>query len=138
MNPIRTSRRNSRRGLATVEAALIFPLLLTITFAAIEYGWMFLKQEQIVDTARQAARIGAAWDSNRADVTDEIATEMQSAGMEDSGYTQRVPDPARTTRGRDYTVTISVPYHNIEITGVTLFPLPKTISATVSMQKEGP
>ena len=46
-------------GLATIEMAMVLPLLMLLTLGVIEYGWMFLKSQQITNAARQGARAGA-------------------------------------------------------------------------------
>jgi len=128
------------RGSLTVEAALLLPLVFMLTFGLIEYGWMFLKQQQITNTARQSARLGAMVDSTNATVSSNISTMMSNYGLNSSGYTATIsPANVQTAaRGSQVSVTISIPYSNIDVTGFTLLPMPATISAKVSMQKEGP
>jgi len=46
-----------RTGTTLVEAAFVLPLLLLVVLGAIEYGWLFYKQQQITNAARHAARI---------------------------------------------------------------------------------
>ena len=129
-----------RRGSLTVEAALLLPLIFMLTFGLIEYGWMFLKQQQITNTARQCARLGAMVDGTNAQVSSQIITMMNNYGLGSSGYSTTIApgNLATAPRGSQISVTISVPYSNIDVTGFTLLPLPATISAKVSMQKEGP
>jgi Flp pilus assembly protein TadG len=130
----------SRRGSLTVEAALLLPLLFMLTFGLIEYGWMFLKQQQITNTARQCARLAAMVDGTSAQVSSQITTMMNGYGLASSGYTTTVlpANVATAARGTQVSVTISIPYSNIDVTGFTLLPMPTTITAKVSMQKEGP
>lgn len=125
--------------MATVEFALIFPLVLMVTFAMMEYGWMFLKQEQLVNVAQQATRIAAGPDAANSDVTNQISTMMTSYGMGSSGYSYS-PSPMNVVvaTGTSITVQVSVPYKNIQVTGVSLFPVPTTLSASITMLKEGP
>jgi Flp pilus assembly protein TadG len=129
----------NRRGSLTVEAALLLPLLFMLTFGLMEYGWMFLKQQQITNTARQSARLAAMIDSASPDVTTQITSMMNGYGLGSSGYTMTITPANVTTapRGTQVSVTISVPYSNIDVTGFTLLPMPTTVSAKVSMQKEG-
>ena len=47
-----------RDGLAVVEMAIVLPLLILLTFGMIEYGWLFLRSQEISNAARQGARIG--------------------------------------------------------------------------------
>jgi len=128
------------RGSLTVEAALLLPLIFMLTFGLLEYGWMFLKQQQITNTARQCARLGAMVDGTNAQVTNQITSMMNNYGLGSSGYTTTISpgNVATAARGSQISVTISIPYSNIDVTGFTLLPMPSTISAKVSMQKEGP
>jgi Flp pilus assembly protein TadG len=142
----RLRRRNprlTRRGLETVEAALLFPLLLLFVFGALEYGWMFLKQQQVTNVARQGARLAATPSATVGDVTARVTSLMNDASLGSSGYTLNVSS-LNTDPGSTLTVTISVPYNNITITHMTdpsmivHLPAPATLSATVAMAKEGP
>src|SRR5271170_6707559 len=88
-----TSRRIFRReGLAVVEMAILLPLLLIIVLGMMEYGWCFLKQEQVLNTARQAARLGATVDATTAQVQNQIVTMMNSYGMPGNVYTYTLTD----------------------------------------------
>lgn len=49
-------RRASERGAAAVEFALILPILLTLVFGIIEFGWAFGQQVSLGNAAREAAR----------------------------------------------------------------------------------
>ncbi len=126
-----------RRGLATIEFALVLPLLLMLTLGPMEYGWMFLQAHKITNAAQQGARIGVLPDRTAADVEQVVATLMNRAGLADSGYTVAV-----TTRplafpedGLLLTVSVGVPYANIRLTGFPV-PLPSTLKASISMAKE--
>jgi len=79
-------------------------------------------------------------DSTNATVSSNISTMMSNYGLNSSGYTATIsPANVQTAaRGSQVSVTISIPYSNIDVTGFTLLPMPATISAKVSMQKEGP
>src|SRR5262249_2243933 len=131
----RQARRTStrRRGLATVEAALILPFVLYLTFGAIEYGWMFLKQQQITNVARQSARLAATPNAPNATVNSRISTMMTDAGLGSSGYTVTMPaNVAGVTPATTFTVKISVTYSNITLTHMSPFiPVPNTLTSTI-------
>lgn len=133
------SNRRSRRGTTIVEAAIVLPLLLTLTFAGIEYGWMMLCDQQLTNVVEQAARTAATPSSTNASVNSQITTQMTAANLGSSGYTTTYTpaNVATVATGGSLTVTISIPYKNVEVTGVTLFPLPTTISSTATVVKEG-
>jgi Flp pilus assembly protein TadG len=50
--------RSRQRGVAAVEFALVFPLLLTLVLGAIDWGWFFFIDQVITNCAREAARAG--------------------------------------------------------------------------------
>ena len=133
-------KQNRHRGLATVEAAIVFPLLLILTLGVIEYGWMFLKAQQITNAARQAARIAIRPDSSNTDVLNQIDTLMTSAEMEGSGYavTFTPADISALAVGDNLEIQVSVPWANIGLMNIPLLPAPASIQASVSMAKEGP
>ncbi len=54
------TRRGDERGAALVEAALILPVILLVTFGAIEFGIGFSQKGGIEAIARSGARTGAA------------------------------------------------------------------------------
>ena len=51
-------RKPGNAGSAVIEAALVLPVLILVTFGTIEYGWLFLKSQQIGNAARNASRMG--------------------------------------------------------------------------------
>lgn len=128
------------RGTSAVELAVTLLILMLITLGAVEYGWLFLKQEQVVNAARQAARIAATPDATNTTVTAEITTLMSNYGLASSGYTTTLTPSniATATTGSTVSVGISLNYSKIGITHFTSLPLPSTLSATVAMEKEGP
>lgn len=138
---MKTKPKKTRyRGIAAVEAAIVFPLLLLLTLGVIEYGWMFLKAEQTTNAARNGARIAIRPGENNASVAAEIDLLMSDAGMGSSGYTitftpANVTDPLL---GETLKVQISVPWANIALMNIPLLPGPANISASVAMAKEGP
>jgi len=115
-------------------------LLLLVTLGAVEYSWLFLKQEQIANAARQAARLAATPDATNAMVTSEITTLMAQYGLSGSGYTTTFTpaDVATAATGGTVEVQISVNYSKITITNFGMLPLPTTLSGIVTMIKEGP
>lgn len=137
----RVRARRIRSGLETVEAALVLPLVCLVLFGMMEYGSMFLKTEQITNTARQAARYAATPDATSAQVQSKITSMMNDAGLGSSGYqvTLTPADVAALSPGQLLTVKIIVPYGNISIGGgAQLLPTPANVGATVAMAKEGP
>ncbi len=129
---------NVRRGTAAVEAALMMPLVMFMTFALVNFGWLFIKSGQINNAARQGVRVAARADSTTAAVEAHIETLMGNAGISYDTATVLVvessipldnEDPPAT--GTIVTVTITVPYRG---TALDLIPLPLLFLVPVELQ----
>ncbi len=126
------------RGLALIEMALVFPLLVLLTFGVIEYGWLFLKAQEITNAARYGARIAIRpTDTAVGDALAAIDVLMARAGMADTGYGVTI-SPAVTEAGEAFEVKVTVPSANIAIMNAPWWPLPENLGASVTMAKEGP
>ena len=142
---VRKRKGNRSRGAAAVEAALVMPILLLVTFGAIKYGWLFLRAQQITNAARYGARVAIRADASPTDVTTAIANLMTAAGMGDSGYNVTITLEGGSGwnvedelgAGDAITVEVSVPGANIDIMDVPLFPDVGDVGASVTMAKEG-
>ena len=128
------------RGVITVEAAIVFPLIVVITLGAIEYGWLFLKAQQTTNAARQGARVAIRPGATAVDVDDAISTLMTSAGMGTAAYTVTTwpEDISLLGTGDALEVQVTVPCQDIAIVNMSLLPMPVNIGAAVTMAKEGP
>jgi len=134
----RVRRHPNNKAVAIVETAIVLPILILMTFAMIEYGWMFLKAEEITNAARHGARIAAPPDATNADVVNAINILMTRAGMGETGYTilMQPGDITSLAPGATLTVEVTVPYDGIRLTGIPL-PVPTNLRASMSMAKEG-
>ena len=144
----RLFRQNSRRATLAVEAAIIMPLVIFITLAVLEYGWMFMKIQQVTNAARQAARVGVRADGTEADIQATVDTLMSAANMPSTWYVvETQPSDVSTLLVSDpLTVTLIVPYGgnadypaNLELRliGAPFLPVPGVLRASVTMIKEG-
>lgn len=128
-------RRRFPRGLETVEAALLLPLVLLVTFGALKYGWLFLKSQQITHAAREMARV-AVRPGDTAGLVDATFTElMEKANINGADY-----DLIPAGVGFPVTVRVFVPIGSVDILPLPWFDLDREreISTTVKMSKEGP
>ncbi len=136
------ARRRRRRadGVVTVEAALIVPILLLLTFGMIEYGWLFLKSQEITNAARRGVRVAIRADATTGEVTTAIGDALSVAGLGGSGYQVTITpsDVAGAATGDVIAVQITLPYDGVALMGTSLVPTPANIQASVSMAKEGP
>ncbi len=116
----RLRRRHGRRGAAIVEMAVVAPLLLTMLFGVMEFGWMFMVHETITNTARECARLATLQGTTDTDVQNRFVQSMAAtrvAATTDMISIQR----SGTPDNQIVTVSISVPYSQVSITGLTSF-----------------
>jgi len=137
---IRQFKKLRYKGTAIVEAALVFPILLLLTMGAIEYGWLFLKAQQVTNACRQGARIAIRPDAITEDVLSSIDSLLDVSGLGTSGYTVNIT-PADITllpTGEYVEVEITVPCANVVLIDAGFLPVPTNLRAVVTMTKEGP
>jgi len=105
--------KRSRRGVATVEFALVAPLIFLFVFAAIEFGRVLTVIHALEAAAREGCRIAISWDTTTQDVEDEVAERLNSFGI--SGYDLTI-DPTPPTSALQWepiTVQIAVTYGKV-------------------------
>jgi Flp pilus assembly protein TadG len=128
------------RGIALVEIALVLPLFLLVLLGMIEYSWLFWKNQQINNAAREGARIAIFETSLNADVTAAVDQVMNDAGFPAGVWTTTITpaDVLTVAPGDPIEVNVSVDYSDIDVLGTSLLPLPATIGGSTTMAKEGP
>ena len=84
MRPHGASRRSSERGSATVEFALVLPLILLMVLALLQVGLLVKDQLVVVEAARAGAREGAVTrDDDRArEAAVDAAVTLRSENVE--------------------------------------------------------
>lgn len=119
---------------------MVFPLLLLLTLGVIEYGWLFLRAQQITNATRQSARLAIRPDSTNAEVLAAVDGLMASAGMSGSGYAVEFTpaDISALAVGEALEVRITVPSTSLVLIGTGFLPVPANLGAAVTMTKEGP
>ena len=142
MAPVIYRNRRQQRGTILVEAAVVLPILIWLTFGMIEYGWMFVKVQQINNAARHGARIGALFnsDTTNSTVEGEVESLMLAAGITGHAVAFDPSDLSSLEPGQTLTITVSIPYQGEggnELLGIPLIPVPATLESSVSMAKEG-
>ncbi len=75
---LRRRRGREERGAALVEAAIVMPLILLLTFGAIEFGIGFSQKAGIEAIARSGAREGAAQSADP-NLPNDVATAVNNA-----------------------------------------------------------
>lgn len=123
-------RRHSQRGASAVEFALILPLLLSVIFAIIDFGWWFFTDMHVTNAARDGARRGAVTDGTNTAVAEARVNEaLGQSGLTGSAGVEATCDG-------DDTIKVVVDYPWTPLVGFLFLPdviLPPTVSATVIM-----
>ncbi len=78
--------RRFRRGGAVLEAALVLPIVLGISFGMIEFGHFFFVKHTLQSAARDGARVGIVSSATNAKVNAAVLVAMNAAGLQGSGY----------------------------------------------------
>ena len=125
-------------GLETVEAALVLPIVLLITFGALKYGWIFLKSQQLANCARQVARVAIRPGDRALDITAMFGDLMTEANITGASVVVTPGDGVQAV-GYPVSVKVTVETSKVDILPMPDFiPSPPSLGTTVTMSKEGP
>lgn len=135
-------RHSARRGTAAVEAALMLPIVVFLTFALLTYGWVFIRSGQINNAARQGVRVAVRADSDNDAVLGHIQTLLENVGIpwNPADVTLTPAEVSGAPTGSIVTVTIKVKYAGTAVELIQMggyIPVPGYLQSTVSMSKEG-
>src|SRR5688572_18999057 len=103
------------RGAAVVEFAVVLPLLLTILFGIIEYGWVFMVRQTLQTAAREGCRLAVLQTTTTpyTNVLDRVAQVMEPTGLTAYAVTMT----HATTGNPIETVVVEVPYDDVSLMG---------------------
>lgn len=123
-----------RRAAAIVEFAVVLPLLLTVLFGIIEYGWMFMVRQGVMNAAREGCRVAVL------STTTEPYTEVTERVMESlapMGITPIISMTHATPEDPVETVIVRVPAANVSLLGNFFGARDFDIVGSCTMRKEG-
>jgi Flp pilus assembly protein TadG len=149
-------RRSSRlRGNAVLDLALVMPVLLALTFGAMEYGYALYLKHTLQGAAREGARAAVVAGATATDVQTAVDNAMNAAGFAQAKYvrppaitamTSTTPATAITPwtsapMGAQITVTVTANWGTAGVhvlpTYLMGIPTTKNISGATTMRKEG-
>jgi hypothetical protein len=127
-------KHNQRKASATVEMAVVTPLLLAMLFGIIEYGWVFSIKQAMTTAVRDGARVAALPGSTDTDIEERVAQALAPVGLGETEYTlnltRAVPDDPTEV------VELVVPYENFTLIGSFFGSTDFNFTAKCSMRKE--
>ena len=84
--PLRRSCRRVRSGNALLDLTFVLPILLALTFGAVEYGYALYVKHALQGAAREGARTAIVAGATPAQVQAAIDNSMQISGFPQSKY----------------------------------------------------
>lgn len=129
--------RDHRRARATaiVEFAVVTPLLLTMVFGIIEYGYVFMVRQSLTNAARDACRV-AVLQSTDSPYTQTYARADEMMAV--TGLTTYTTTLTHwTSADPTESVTISIPFADVSLMGNFFGVRTGNLQGTCSMRKEG-
>jgi len=106
-------KRYFRQGAAVVEMAVVLPLLLTLVFGIIQYGYIFMVRQSLTHAANEACRVASLPGSTDADILGSVDAYMAGTGL--TGYSVTIAH--YTTLDPTETVTVQIPYASVSLMG---------------------
>src|SRR5688572_29502758 len=144
-NNSRRSVRRFRSGNAVLDMALIMPLLIMLTFGAVEYGFALYIKHSLQAAAREGARAAVVSGATATEVQAAVDSAMLAAGFQQAKYT-RPPtiSPANWTSaaaGTTITVTVNTTWGTAGCKVLPNYlggiPTTKVLAGATTMRKEG-
>ncbi len=141
-----SSRRRRFRGSAVLDAALVFPILLSLTFGTVEYGYYFYVKHSLQGAAREGARAGITPTATNSDVTSAITASMSASGLTSSGYSTSITSNGTSalnvsglTAGTQIWVTVTCTWGTVGngFRPMGLIGATKLVKGVTVMRKEG-
>lgn len=131
----RRRRSTRKRGAAIVEFAVVLPLLLTVLFGIIQYGWVFMIRQTLQMAAREGCRVAVLPTSVApyTNVTTRINEVMSTTGLTTFTITMTHATLANPVES----VLVSVPYADASLLAGWFGSSNFNLSGASSMRKEG-
>lgn len=133
----------NRRGVASIEAAFILPLMVLIISATVEISTAIYLKESLKVAAYEGARNAINRDADNESVRNRVENALESRNIDLGGMTITQactisPDASTADRLQPITVTVTAPTANNLIVPFSWFQLANfnQISADVTMLKE--
>jgi Flp pilus assembly protein TadG len=106
-----------------MDAALVFPMLIMLTFGSVEFGYFFFAKHTFQGAAREGARAAINAGSTNADVLAAVSRSMTAAGFAPAKYTVAIRNASDTanvdvaTRARNSSILVRVssPWNTVKV-----------------------
>jgi Flp pilus assembly protein TadG len=113
---LKTPCTRKHRGSVLIEAALLLPILLLLTFGMVELGDYFFIQHNLKGAARSGARVAIVEGATGADVEAAVDQTMAAAGVAKAKYQLDLPlTPENANTGDHISVTVRSKWRDVGI-----------------------
>ena len=135
---IRNSRATGgkRRGGAVLETAIVLPVLLSLAFGTVEFGYYFFVKNTLQGAAREGARAAIISTAVNGDVTTAVANVMGAAGIASYTVATTPASISGVASGTSITVTVTCTWSNVGVRPLGLIPANKSVVGTAVMRRE--
>lgn len=102
--------REDERGVATVEFAIILPVLIMVLFAIVEFSLMYNRQQALHAAAREGGRVASLETSTQTDITSAVDAALTGTSFSSTRSITIAPNvtkPCLNRSGLTVTVTVS-------------------------------
>ena len=134
-------KRRSEVGTTIVEATIVLPLMLMLTFGILEFGISFTRWNSLTNAVREGARTGVVFRTPCTQaavdtlVQATVSDYADSSGIDPTNITTTVTGACDGT-GTQLTVIATVPHTYIAIGGLAGFAPDTSLSARTVMRNE--
>lgn len=130
-----SKKQGKKRKLAgaAVELAVVTPLLLTMLFGIIEFGYAFTVRQSLATAAREGARLASLPGTTDQEIRDRVEEYLLPVGVTASDIEMVRATPDNPTE----LVRVSVPYEDISLLGGYFGDIGFNLEGSCSMRKEG-
>ena len=130
--------RKQKKGVVAIEAAITLPVLILITLAGLQYGWLFLKYQEVTNVARHAIRRCVRPDIDCPATMNWIDGEMAKRGFTSDEYDYVVSwaNPS-AANGVGSPVHVRLWVYGPKVDIINFLPVPEKLTAYCTMSEEG-
>jgi Flp pilus assembly protein TadG len=140
-----TCRRRIRRGNGVIEAALVLPVLLSLSMGMVEFGQFFFAKHTVQAASRDAARTAILASATHSAAVAAATNTMSSANIPTGRYTitfqnasnnATITDVSSVAKGTGIRVTVTSTAAQISVRPLGVIPANKSITGVTTMIKE--
>lgn len=130
--------RCRRRAAATLEFALVFPILLLIVLGVIEFSKAFLTEHMLTLATREAARVAALEGTTIDQIHEVLHSYLTPSRVPPEVLEIQIdpPDLSATETGDWVTVSVSVRFEHVSLLSTPFFLPGKVLEASCTMRRE--